>query len=301
MTRQSQAYIYVTITILFWSSAASAFKLTLRYIDLYQMLFYATIASTTILFSILVWQRKLNLLKTFTREQWFWSIGLGLLNPAVYYIVLFQAYSLLPAQEALPLNMIWPLVVVLLSVPLLKQKIGWISIFAVFISFAGVLIISTHGDLLNFRFTSVTGVLLALGSAVLWAIFWIANVNNKNHDDVCRLFVSFLAGLVFVSIAVKLFSDFRVEEPWGLLGAVYIGLFEMGVTFIVWSKALSFSKTTADVSQLIYLFPFISLIFINLVTEERILPSTIAGLVLIVVGILVRSLDRTAISISQRR
>ena len=118
-----------------------------------------------------------------------------------------------------------------------------------------MLIISTHGDLLNFRFTSLTGVLLALSSAVLWALFWIANVNNKNHDDVCRLFVSFLAGLVFVGIAVKLFSDFRVEEPWGLMGAAYIGFFEMGVTFIAWSKALSFSKTTADVSQLIYLFP----------------------------------------------
>ena len=34
----------------------------------------------------------------------------GFLNPFLYYIILFKAYSLLPAQEALSLNYTWPLV-----------------------------------------------------------------------------------------------------------------------------------------------------------------------------------------------
>ena len=292
MRQHRQAYVYAAATILFWSTVASAFKLTLRHLDPYQMLFYATTVSVAVLFVILAAQGKLGLLRTFTAKQWAWSVGLGLVNPCVYYIVLFQAYSLLPAQEAQPLNMIWPLLVVLLSVPLLKQKIGWISIAAVGVSFVGVLVISTHGDILRFQFSSPRGTLLATGSAILWSLFWIANVRDK-RDEVAKLFASFAAGLVFVAAATAIFSDIRVEVTEGLLGAAYVGLFEMGVTFVTWSKALALAKTTAHVSHLIYFVPFISLIFISLVVGERILPSTIAGLLLVVAGILVRGLDRT--------
>jgi drug/metabolite transporter (DMT)-like permease len=38
----------------------------------------------------------------------FQSAITGALNPFGYYLILFKAYSLLPAQLAQPLNMIWP-------------------------------------------------------------------------------------------------------------------------------------------------------------------------------------------------
>jgi len=66
----------------------------------------------------------------------------------------------------------------------------------------------------------------------------------------------------------------------------------MGVTFVVWSKALSTARTTANVSHLIYLDPMLSLIFINLVVGETILVSTIIGLVFVIGGLLLRGLDR---------
>ena len=102
MTQHRKAYVYAAATILFWSTVASAFKLTLEHLDPYQMLFYATAVSVAVLFVILAAQGKLGLLRTFTAKQWAWSAGLGLINPCIYYIVLFQAYSLLPAQEAQP-------------------------------------------------------------------------------------------------------------------------------------------------------------------------------------------------------
>jgi len=293
MTRSNQAYFYATASILLWSTVASAFKLTLRHLDPYQMLFYATAVSVVVLFAVLLVQGKIRLLRTYSRRQYLRSAALGLLNPAIYYIILFKAYSMLPAQEAQPLNMTWPLVTVLLSVPLLRQRIGWISILAICVSFFGVLVISTHGDLLAFQFTSVQGTVLAVGSAFLWSLFWIANLQD-DRDEAVKLFLSFAAGLVFVAVAVALFSDFRVDNSRGLLGAAYVGAFEMGITFIFWSKALALAKTTAHVSHLIYIIPFLSLIFINFLLDERVLASTIGGLVLVVGGILLRGLDRSS-------
>ena len=59
----------------------------------------------------------------------------------------------------------------------------------------------------------------------------------------------------------------------------------MGITYILWLKALSLSRTTAQVGNLIYLSPFLSLFFIRIVVGEPIAASTVLGLALIVTGI----------------
>ena len=68
--------------------------------------------------------------------------------------------------------------------------------------------------------------------------------------------------------------------------SVYVGLFEMSVTFILWLGGLRLSERAEQVSVLVYASPFLSLVFIGLIVGERIAPATLAGLVLIVGGIL---------------
>jgi len=168
---QKQAYIYAALAVLAWATVASAFKITLRYIDSLQLLLYASIVSTITLFITLLIQKKVSLVIKYSRRDYIRSILLGFLNPFLYYLILFKAYSLLPAQEAQPLNWTWPIVLALLSIPLLKQKLTVKSLLALGISFAGVLILSTHGHIVRLRFTNVYGVVLALGSSLIWAFF----------------------------------------------------------------------------------------------------------------------------------
>ena len=40
-------------------------------------------------------------------------IAAGLINPCIYYLLLFQAYDRLLAQQALALNYTWPIVLVI--------------------------------------------------------------------------------------------------------------------------------------------------------------------------------------------
>ena len=287
MEKQKQAYVYAIIAVLFWSTVASAFKVSLRYLDFLQLLFLASIVSVVILFVMLLIQNKLSLFKQYSGKDYLHSVILGFLNPFLYYVVLFKAYSLLPAQEAQPLNYTWSIMLVLLSIPLLKQKIGFKSIIAIFISYFGVFVISTRGDILGFTFSNLNGVLLALGSAVIWALFWIYNIKDK-RDETAKLFLNFAFGFVFILMAMLLSSRMRTPPFAGLVGATYVGMFEMGITFVFWLKALKLSKTTAQVSNLIYLSPFLSLVLIHLVVGEKILLSTIIGLVFIVTGIMIQ-------------
>jgi len=227
-----------------------------------------------------------------TFNELLFSAFLGLLNPYLYYIVLLKAYDLLPAQEAGTLNYIWPLVLVLLSIPILKQTISAWSVVAILISFSGIILISTHGDLFSLKFSNPFGVILAIGSAVFWAFYWIFNVKDQ-REAVIKLFISFCFGFLYTLITLVFTQGFSYPRLEGLGGAIYIGIFEMGITFFIWLNALKYSLTTAKVSNLIYISPFISLIIIHFVIGEVILFSTIFGLVLIVGGIIMQQYLKT--------
>lgn len=294
MEKQKRAYFYAAAAVLLWATVATAFKISLQHLDPLQLLFYSCLFSTAILFIVLALQGKLHLLKTCTKRDLFRSALLGLLNPFLYYIVLFNAYSLLPAQHAQPINMTWPIVLVLLSVPILRQKISLMSVLAMLVSFFGVYILSTRGNILGFKPENPLGVALALGSTVLWALFWIYNVKDR-RDEVLKLFLNFAFGCAFVAVPLLLFSKIDLADTRGLLCAAYVGLFEMGITFVLWLKALKLSRTTAKVSNLIYISPFLSLIPIHFIVGEKIYISSVLGLVFIVAGVLLQQFaGRTA-------
>jgi len=284
---QKKAYIFALAAVFFWSTVATVFKLTLVEIDQFQMLFIASVSSAIILFISLMFQKKTALFKDLNMKDYFYSAFLGALNPFIYYLILLKAYSLLRAQEAQTLNYFWAIILVILSIPLLKQKITLKSFLAILISFLGVYIISTKGDVFSFRFTNALGVSLALGSAFFWALYWIYN-SKDDKDETVRLFLNFVFGTIYITIVTFFVSDFRSINFSGLLGGTYLGIFEMGLTFFFWSKAMKLSETTAKVSNLIFLSPFLSLLFINFILKEEILASTFIGLIFIISGILLQ-------------
>lgn len=291
MKNKQVSYLFAGLTILFWGTAASAFKFTLNHFSFIQLLAWASLFSTLLLFSIILINGKFQELISTPKKKIIPSIYLGLLNPFGYYFILLQAYELLPAQVAQPLNFIWPLVLVLLSVPLLGEKITLKGILALIVSFVGVILISSEGNIANFEVKSPLGVILALSSSVIWALYWILNLRVAKLDPVVRLFLNFLFATLFSFAAGLFFKDFWNLNLPGLLGSVYVGSFEMGITFVLWLKALSLADSKAKLGNIIYLVPFVSLIFIRFFVGEQIYWTTIVGLLIIVSSILFQQLS----------
>ena len=131
------------------------------------------------------------------------------------------------------------------------------------------------------------GVILALVSTIVWSLSWITSTRD-DRDPVESLLTAFLFVLPFILAACLLTSSVVVEDVRGLAGAAYVGVFEMGITFVFWLNALKLSKNTARVGNLIFLSPFISLLFIHFLVGEEILVPTFAGLALIVAGLMVQ-------------
>ena len=289
MKNQTKAFLFALITVCLWSTIATASKLTLRHLFPAEVLMYAAGVSTVVLFLIVIAQRKFNKLASLSKQEWLTSIGFGLINPFAYYLVLFKAYDLLPAQQAQIINYTWAITLSLLSIPLLGQKVLGKQWLAILVSYIGVLVIATQGNILALHFENPSGVGLALFSTVLWALYWILNTRDK-RDPVIGLFLNFLCALPCIVLYVFFTIGFRPLALDGLLGAIYIGVFEMGVAFVLWLKAMKFTDNTARIANLIFISPFASLVFIHFLVGEEIYLSTLTGLVLVMGGLIIQGL-----------
>ncbi len=288
MTNQAKAYIFALISVLLWSTVASAFKISLRYLTPVELLFYATCFSCCVLFGALALQNKLALLSTTNQKVWKTSLLFGFLSPFLYYLILLKAYDLLPAQQAQPLNYTWAITLSLLSVPLLGHRLKILEIAAVLVSYIGVWVISTRGDVFSLKFENPLGVALALGSTVIWALYWIANTKDQ-RDPVLGLFLNFLCSLPLIGLYLLVTEGFRKVAWTGLLGAAYVGTFEMGIAFISWLMAMKLTESTAKIANLIFISPFLSLVLIHFIVGEKIMVSSVVGLIFIVAGLLIQA------------
>ncbi len=288
MDQSRWAYGYVALAIMGWSTAATAFELGLRHVDAVQLLSLATLSSSGILGLALTLQGKLPLLKQQTRDQIKLSALQGLINPFGYYLILFQAYDRLPAQAAMALNYTWPLTLALLSVPILGESLRRATLIAIGISLAGVLLIATQGDLSTLQLDDPIGVALALGSSILWASYWLMNVRDRRDAGV-KLLMGFTFGTLYTWLSLPILSS--VVEPTEKILAIggYIGLAEMGLAFVCWLKALELASDKGAIANVVYISPFLSLVWIAVVLQESVRLSSVVGLVLIVLSILWQS------------
>ncbi|NJO91039.1 MAG: DMT family transporter [Chloroflexia bacterium] len=161
----------------------------------------------------------------------------------------------------------------------------------IIISFTGVLVISFQGKFSFSEIKSPVGVVFSTGSSLIWATYWLLNASRKHYEET-GLFLNFVFAGIYITVLMLFQQSFEPISFRGLLSSVYIGIFEMGLSFLLWLKALKFSKDTGKVSHLVYFSPFIALLFISLFLKEKIYFTTFIGLILIILGVILSKIKR---------
>ena len=286
MKQTDKAILYACAAVLSWSTVATAFKKSLEHISHFELVLVSCVTSLLIFAVLMTIQKKWSLLKGLSGKDWGYFALLGLLNPVAYYLVLFKSYNLLPAQVAQPINYAWPIVLVVLLAIFTKQPIQPKKYIGMAISLGGVAMISLGGGQALGSKLPVGGLLLAALSAFLWASYWVVNNKNKERFDASlAFFMTFLFGSIYMG-AGALFVGVDLNTVPGLLWGSYVGAFEMGIPFIFFGLAMRKTDNPTLINQLTYLSPFMSLFIISIVLGEKIVPTTVGGLVLIVFGII---------------
>lgn len=291
-SREGAALGYALAAVAAWSTVATGFKLGLRVLEPLQLLLLGCVVSA-LLFAVLAtvaghWRpppHHPQPAPTRAPPHWLAQVAaFGLLNPVLYYLVLFEAYDRLPAQIAQPLNYTWAITMALLAVPVLGQRLNRNTLAGIAISYLGVVVLLTRGSLHGWGDLDWFGVGLALGSTVLWAGYWLANARSA-LPSLTLMAWSFLLATPVLAVACYFGPGWPPLTLETLGYGAWVGLIEMGFTFLLWQRALRLSAHAARIGQLIFLSPFLSLVLIATVLGEAIHATSVIGLAVIVMGL----------------
>ena len=267
-----------------WSTVATAFSLSLKYLTPVQLVTLAALVSWCFFASRLGSPARWASLRATSSKERITGLLMGWLNPGLYYLVLFAAYDQLPAQEAMAINYSWGITLALIAAPLLRQRLTPGALLAACISYSGIVVIATRGSPLSLDFAQPLGVGLALLSTLLWSLYWVINTRMPVDPEV-NLFLNF-SGALPLLLGLLWWSGTPLPIVWqGWAGGLYVGLFEMGLAFVLWMGAMKATTSTLRISSLIFLSPPLSLILIWMIAGEPVKAYTLIGLILILFGL----------------
>ena len=278
--RENKALLCGLGAVLLWSTVATGFKLGLNVMAIEQLLLLGTTVSWLV---FMLFAAITNSWRIATGDGWL-TVGLGVINPFAYYLILFGAYDRLPAHIAQPLNYTWAITLALLAVPILKQPLSKRTLIGIALSYAGVVILLATAEQTGTSTWNALGVALALGSTLLWAVYWLLNA-KASSAPAPLMFWSFTVGLVLVAAVCITGPGLPELNPQTLAYGAWVGLIEMGITFLLWQQALRLTANAARIGQLIFLSPFVSLVIIYFVLDEHITLGAVFALLVIVLGL----------------
>jgi drug/metabolite transporter (DMT)-like permease len=286
----SRSYIYVGLAIFLWASTASVGKLLVNNLNNLQVLFYSSLFASIGLFIITLFQKKLDLIRKYKPVDFFRFASMGFIGVFLYNLLFLGALMYSSAQEVFIVNYTWPIWVILFSVFILKEKLNVIKMSAFILGFIGILFVASGGNLTNFSFTNLKGNLLALAGAISYGLFSV--LGKKNNDDkiVSILFYNVFA-FMFVCITILLFSEIPAISLFEFICLLWLGVFTIGLAYVFWFFALKYGDT-AKMSTIIFITPFLSLVYIYFLLDEEISIYSIIGLIIILSGIIVQSFNK---------
>lgn len=292
MTLRTRSYFNLVLCILLWASIPVASKKILAELNNLQMLFYSTVFSAFALGALVARQGKLSSMARYSLRNYVHLSWLGFLGAFLYYVLLYGAFANTSAAEGFVLAYTWPILVSLLAVPLLGQRLTPVRLFAIAVSFCGVVMIVTRGRMLEFQMENLAGNMLALSGALVFALFSVLG-KRANYDLTIAAFVYFCSALICTSAAIAILGNLPLPSLsiWGWV--LYNGLLVNGVSYLFWFRALEHGDTFI-VSNLLYLTPVLSLPLVKVFLNEPVHLSAVAALVLIIAGILLQSWPKLA-------
>ena len=287
MADSKSAYFYLALTILLWSAVPAVAKFALAELNNLQVLFYCNIIGIISLSALIILQKKQRHFAQYSPRDYAKMFCMGFLGLYLYYIFLYGSFSLAPAGQANIINYLWPIFVVIFSVILLKEKATWKTFLAILLSFAGAILVFSRGDFSSLQNEYTGGYLLAFGAAVCYGLFSVLG-KKLQYEKFTSMLVFYVASLCLITPTMLAASKFAIPQSLSTwLALLFLGGLANSLGFVFWFKALE-KGDTHKLANLIYINPFLSLLFVYLINGEAIPLVSILGLLLIVCGIFVQ-------------
>jgi len=290
MLSKYKSYLFALVSVFLWASIAGVTKLLLQGLDSLQILFISTGFASLTLLLINVFSKKLHIIKQYKIKDYLKIVLTGFIGIFCYSFFLFTALFYLPAQEAFIINYLWPIMIVIFAIIILKEKLTIKKVIAMALSFIGIIIVVTKGNISSIDLSNPLGIALAISAAVCYGLFSVL-VKKHKYDETVSMMLYHITGFLIAFVAVKSFSNIPDLNVFQTLGLAWLGGLTSGIGYVTWAIALK-SGDTAKIANLAFITPFLSLIYIYVILGEKISIYSFVGLVIIVAGILIQSRNK---------
>jgi|Deesub1362A_J573_1020465.scaffolds.fasta_scaffold00018_31 drug/metabolite transporter (DMT)-like permease len=280
--------IALLVVVLIWAGSFIFIKVGLREIGPYNLALYRYLISAPIMLCIL-WKESGGFPKIDIKDLPIFIV-LALTGVTLLYAVQFVAMEYTTATNSSILINTSVIFIAIMSFLFLNEKFTRLKAFGVLISFTGVGLILSNGSLslteLFGRDTFVGDVLMVL-DGFIWAIYTITGkklIGRYSPNTIIA--VSFVIGALLLfpfAIYERLINPFFLSlTSW--ISILYLAILSSVVAYIVWFRALEVMNAT-NVAVFVYLIPLFTVVMAIPVLGEKIGIFTVAGGLLIMMGV----------------
>lgn len=284
----NKSMIYGLVSVLAWATMAAATKTLVASLPNMEVLAVSAGMAFVFLLALNGVTGRLKKIKEYRPRQLAAMAGLGFLGVFLQSALYYYGLGRLTSQEACILNYLWPIMLVVFSCILLKEKLTPVKAAAMLCSFAGIVVLSAGGGGARGG-NAAAGMVCCVVGAACYGLFSVLNKKADYDQNICMM-VMWLTVSVLAAVLGFFTETWVPIRPAQLPGLLWLGVVIDAVTYLLWALALKEAKDTAKIANMAFLTPFLSLVISAVFLKETLRPQAFLALVLIVGGILLQSL-----------
>jgi drug/metabolite transporter (DMT)-like permease len=280
------------ITVLIWATMAAVVKKLLFDIPNLEALSISSMVAFLFLLLVNLKSGAIKEMKQYAAKDYGIMSGLGFIGLFLYSALYYYGLSQLTSQEACVVNYLWPIMLVIFSCIILKEKLTPVKIMAMLCSFVGIIILSSGSGVAATGNTAL-GILSCVMAAAFYGLFSVLN-KKANYTQSIAMMISWLVAAVcalVLGLATETWIPIKGTQ-W--LGILWLGIATDAVAYLLWALALNGAENSAKIANLAYLTPFLSLVVSVIFLKETMQVNTLIALVFIVGGILMQNFVKKA-------
>lgn len=213
------------------------------------------------------------------------------------WMLLFEAYNHTTVAVATLCYYMQPTIVILLSPLVFRERLTGRKAFCAFLSVIGMVLISGAAGGGSLKHADLTGILLGLGAAALYACVVISNKKTQDADPFRKTVLQLLAAGIVMIPYLFLTDGFSgiSFDPSVLLLVLAVGLIHTGIAYALYFGSMK-GLSLQSIAMLSYIDPVSALLFSSLLLKEQLSLMQIAGACLIIGSALLSEMKRNAIA-----
>lgn len=276
--RKASGYAFITVTC--WAFSNVFTGIVMREISAFVLAFFRYAIAAGVLV-VVIWWKHLVLPEKKDIPFFFLSGGLGFF---LYTIFFNLGCAETTSAVSSTIIAVVPLLTAILSAVVFKEKIARKQWKGIGISFVGVLILVVEPGHMHMT----AGIAWLLCAAVILSCYNLLQKKLTNKYSAFQVSVysilnGFLLLCLFAPQAWKQLGNISAVS-WGCL--IIMGVFSSAVAYVCWAKALSIASQTSEVSNFMFLTPFIASGLGYVILGERLSLQNGIGGICILLGLL---------------